>query len=522
MKVNLYLNSAETHKVDKTSDLVLVAELDGTLRNNCDILSPIITLQLPFAPNSLIEDEDAELVEDADGQLLESETSEGKVLEFNYAYIPQFHRYYFVSSIGTGANGLYVVSLSVDVLMSFKDYFLQLDAVIERNEFEYDALIDDISASYKMSDEVTFQTPANVASDPIEFNSDLSLTDYNFVINFMSADMAYNTDKVTPPSGSNLPEISSACFTTFKTTNAMSLSTGGVMAIAEEILNDDTLNSYVKTLIAFPFEVPVKSNTTWDVKLGNKTIHADAKYTKSVLGDYLEVLRFKFPAITSYDMLPPYTRYELFIPFYGYVELDAKLLSNRYLSLYYVPNYEDGSADVFLYDISEKRTIFTASCQLGVKLAFDSTNNREITDQRNAIALSTAVSVLGGVLSLGLGVGAGNPIAIAGGAMKITSSVASAINANAMLYDKAQVGFSSGTTALYTNLKPFLRIRKKTRLVEDEQAYAHAYGKPLMQSKLLSSLAGFTIVSSIHLTGVPAFKAELDEIERLLKLGVLL
>lgn len=521
MTIELYLNGAEPQKVDKSAELTLVATLDGTLRNNCDIVSPIVTLQLPFAPNSAIEDEDAELVVDEDNAQLEGDSTAGNVLDFNYAYIPQFRRYYYVASVGTGVNGLYVVSLSVDVLMSFKDYFLQLEAIVERNEFEYDPLVDDIGASYRMIDDVEYEEPVNLLEDPIVFNADLDPLDYTLVINYMSADVLFNTAKVTPPTDTDLPQIEAMCFTAYKTSNVFALSAGGVMAIAEEIINDDTLNTYVKSLIAFPFEVPVHGGT-WDVKLGNKTIHADAKLTNSAMGDYLEVLRFRFPTISSYDMIAPFTRYELFVPFYGYVELDAKLLSDCVLSLYYVPNYEDGRADVFIYDVTNERSIFTASCQLGVKLAFDSTNNREVTDQRNAIALSTAVSVLGGVLSLGLGAGMGNPIAIAGGAMKITSSVASAINSNAMLYDKAQVAYSSGATALYTNLQPFLRIRSKKRLVENEEAYAHAYGKPLLQNRLLSSLAGFTVVSSIHLNGVPAFKAELDEIERLLKLGVLL
>ena len=123
MQINLYINTAEREKVNKASSLALVAELEGTLRNNCDVLSPIVTLQLPFSSPSVLEDEDGEIVIDADGQELINDVEEGQLLEFNYAYIPQFNRYYFVSSVSTAATGLYVVSLVVDVLMSFKEYF---------------------------------------------------------------------------------------------------------------------------------------------------------------------------------------------------------------------------------------------------------------------------------------------------------------------------------------------------------------------------------------------------------------
>jgi hypothetical protein len=42
------------------------------------------------------------------------------IILFNYAYIPEFHRYYFVDKIELFPNGIYNISLKVDVLESFK------------------------------------------------------------------------------------------------------------------------------------------------------------------------------------------------------------------------------------------------------------------------------------------------------------------------------------------------------------------------------------------------------------------
>lgn len=43
------------------------------------------------------------------------------VILLNYAYIPEFHRFYFVDKIELFPNGIYNISLKVDVLESFKN-----------------------------------------------------------------------------------------------------------------------------------------------------------------------------------------------------------------------------------------------------------------------------------------------------------------------------------------------------------------------------------------------------------------
>lgn len=52
--------------------------------------------------------------------ILMSET----MIDFNYAYIPDFNRYYFVESIEVTPNKIYNISLRCDVLESFKNDIL--------------------------------------------------------------------------------------------------------------------------------------------------------------------------------------------------------------------------------------------------------------------------------------------------------------------------------------------------------------------------------------------------------------
>ena len=83
-----------------------------------------------------------------------------QVMRYNYAYIPELQRYYAVDTISVTYDGLYDVSFSVDVLMSFRGHILQLPVIVDkqsesRNGDEY---IDDGSL---IADNVMFTTVYN-------------------------------------------------------------------------------------------------------------------------------------------------------------------------------------------------------------------------------------------------------------------------------------------------------------------------------------------------------------------------
>lgn len=112
--ITLYINSAEPKRLDKTDYLTQIATLEGTLREATSVTTPTIILKLDDKPN------------------------------FNYVYINEFNRYYFVEDIVSIRNNLWSVSLSVDVLMSYKLAILNCSGFVERNEFNFNSkLIDD-------------------------------------------------------------------------------------------------------------------------------------------------------------------------------------------------------------------------------------------------------------------------------------------------------------------------------------------------------------------------------------------
>ena len=105
MEITLYTNESEKNKLDKTiTNSVL---LEGNLRDESSIINPIILI---------------------------SSNKEDIPYMYNYAYIPAFGRYYFITDIESVRTGIWRVSMHVDVLMSYKEQIKNLNVIINNSE----------------------------------------------------------------------------------------------------------------------------------------------------------------------------------------------------------------------------------------------------------------------------------------------------------------------------------------------------------------------------------------------------
>lgn len=102
MVIDLFINSSENNRVSKVLSDKL--EITGTLRGETNVVNPEI------------------LIEHANPT------------RYNYAYIPEFHRYYFIKDFTAVRNGLWQVHLAVDVLETYKTEIKGMLAIIDKNE----------------------------------------------------------------------------------------------------------------------------------------------------------------------------------------------------------------------------------------------------------------------------------------------------------------------------------------------------------------------------------------------------
>lgn len=121
MTVVLYKTSSDYIVVDKvlTDDL----NVTGTLRGECSIMNPVIQFELPIVNDVRMDLSD--------------------FLSYNYCYIEDFNRYYYIQNFTVVNNKLVVAILSVDPLMSFADEIRNLNCVIARQENNYNLYIND-------------------------------------------------------------------------------------------------------------------------------------------------------------------------------------------------------------------------------------------------------------------------------------------------------------------------------------------------------------------------------------------
>ncbi len=85
---------------------------------------------------------------------------------YNYAYVSEYGRYYFIDKIETTPTGYWVLSCRCDVLMSFKTQLLDLKGTVTRSESLYNGyLMDSQYKAYAYRQIVTKTFPSAVAND---------------------------------------------------------------------------------------------------------------------------------------------------------------------------------------------------------------------------------------------------------------------------------------------------------------------------------------------------------------------
>lgn len=100
MVITFYNNLSERNVIRKT--LTNALNISGTLREATSITNPIITVESSLA-----------------------------IVSYNYCYIPDFGRYYFIVDVKSMRNNLWALTLRADVLMSFQKAILNTPAIID-------------------------------------------------------------------------------------------------------------------------------------------------------------------------------------------------------------------------------------------------------------------------------------------------------------------------------------------------------------------------------------------------------
>ena len=484
----------------------------------------------------------------------------GYTRNYNYIYIPSLNRYYYVDSVELVSADISRLHLKEDVLMSWKDLINQQDAYVTRYGNATDKLLVDDRYPVQDIPTITYYTPTNISGSSIitlkykmpnlpssiEYAPNVFMVTKGDIITILPD----ATNHINAPSGSDLPDIQSKRGG-FDHYYLMSINEYNQVSGA--CLKNDAPATYIQCALLMPFDLrdvfpdattkgsncyagtkALGSGLVW--KNPSELIETDPKFfeTKKGSSPYIVIADFYFgnaSGITfSNDYLnySPNTMWEIYIPFVGWVQVDARQIYNRRVMIYYTFSFETGLSTAYIYNYSDKKIIHSANCQIGIKLPIAVSNAEELARQQQATGLNLVMGLLSSALSIGVGAYSGNAVAVMGGLMGTAKTITSAVNTFNSMMDKGQITFGSSDNALYSPNQVIVRktTHEKVLNATEDYKYKHINGYPYRKYVALSTLTtgNYIEVGEIHFDpkANDIFQDEITEIVELLKSGVIL
>lgn len=133
MEVLFYYNKSDNRTINKNIVPTLGVSFEGVPRGDLSVMQPVIRFE------------------------------SDEILRFNYARIPELQRYYYIKERNAFREGVWDLTFDVDVLMSFRNDILHLNAIVDKQSMPVngDEYIDDSSL---VTENVMFQSVYNFSS----------------------------------------------------------------------------------------------------------------------------------------------------------------------------------------------------------------------------------------------------------------------------------------------------------------------------------------------------------------------
>ena len=211
----------------------------------------------------------------------------------------------------------------------------------------------------------------------------------------------------------------------------------------------------------------------------------------------------------------PTTRVSMYLPFCGIKQLNADDIIGHNVGVVYQFDNISGACVCYITSDAKVRYTFNGSCAIGVPISQDNWGQTYIAAATAAAgAISGGIGGAGAAISQGeskLGIG----MSAAAGAVQGGGGL-SAFNSKPTV---SRSGSFTGAGSALGIPHPFLIIERpdKTKMGDPKSVIGITCGRVMP----LGSLSGFNSIEHVHLHGITATAAELDEIERLLYEGVI-
>lgn len=148
MTIKLYKYYGDNRKINKSLELIKTIS-SATVVESMDIIDPVIILELDSTFDS--------------------------VISFNYIYIQDLKRYYYVNNIEIMNNGFLKIQCHVDVLKTYSKDILNSTQYIKRQQHKCSVQLADSEYNIKSNRNLTIKNFGDVIIQP---NNDFILTTF--------------------------------------------------------------------------------------------------------------------------------------------------------------------------------------------------------------------------------------------------------------------------------------------------------------------------------------------------------
>ena len=478
---------------------------------------------------------------------------------FNYVYIPSLERYYYVNSIEIISANITRLHLKEDVLMSWKTLIKNQHMLISRWESSEENFITDdrlpLESRFKTRYEDLADTTGTGALSKITFKmGNLLTTDLNIVVTTITyGARIQNTQSLgagtIDSSTDALPAIPPRRTEDKHYYLIAYNQLGNFLSACAE---DSASASFVISCIWLPF-VPEEyggfvKRTDYSsphdyhgLGAGGKMLTTQHTFDESNLPTYVQVSElnngvcpylvladFKFPDVDTFRNYMPYMKMEIFIAYVGWVSISmADVIDDSTgvrAIIYYAMDFETGKATAYLYDYTRKKVIWSGVCQLGVQIDINTSDIKQNRIARELLVLNSLQMAGKSVGDIAGGYASSNYGKMAQGGMNLGLGIGKTILQDMAIMDHMNGTFNGTDNALYSPLKPCLRISYRKRIDQsDWQYYTKLYGKPYNKFVNGTTITGYVEIGDIHFNpkNEKIYQDEIDEIIALLKNGVI-
>lgn len=276
-----------------------------------------------------------------------------------------------------------------------------------------------------------------------------------------------------------------------------------------KLVNNNPIENIISAKL-FPFSLGSGLDTT--VTLGNVGTPISAELLGSDYNRFYKqvVSNARYEGFyRNFLDYAPYTAVSIYLPYIGIKELDASLIADRSIDVWYTFDVTSGSvvADLQL----DGNTTYMFEGVIGVDLPLTSTNRAQTDSTYAMIGAGAVLTAVGGVAGVASAVSEGAAVGtLIGIGAKTAGTALGELSAMASVqYHSSTVGSFSPNALGLLSKDAYLIINRPT--YQDIDAFNHVEGRFCLLSRYISSLSGYTVVhSNVDLSGIPA-DAELKE-----------